>query len=81
VPIPRFLANELAVDLATKAPGDLVLTAPEAGVLRKTNFRPRFFDPAAEKAGCLDSPRMSCVCPSDNRRGGDLALERQAIAF
>ena len=51
MPIPRFLANELAVDLATKAPGDLVLTAPQAGVLRKTNFRPRFFDPAAEKAG------------------------------
>jgi hypothetical protein len=24
VPIPRFLADELAVDLATKAPGDLM---------------------------------------------------------
>jgi hypothetical protein len=34
-----------------KAPGDLVFTAPEGGVLRNTNFRPRFFDPAAEKAG------------------------------
>jgi integrase len=29
VPIPRFLANELAVELATKVPGDLVFTAPE----------------------------------------------------
>jgi integrase len=53
VPIPRFLADELADHLAGKAPGDLVFTAPEGGVLRNTNFRPRFFDPAAEKAGLL----------------------------
>jgi integrase len=51
VPIPRFLADELAAQLAGKTPGDLVFTAPEGGVLRNTNFRPRFFDPAAEKAG------------------------------
>ena len=53
VPIPRFLADELANRLAGKAPGDLLFTAPEGGVLRNTNFRPRFFDPAAEKAGLL----------------------------
>jgi integrase len=53
VPIPRFLADELADHLAGKAPGDLVFTAPEGGVLRNTNFRPRFFDPAAEKVGLL----------------------------
>src|SRR4029434_1280963 len=41
----------LAAQLAGKAPGDLVFTAPEGGVLRNTNFRPRFFDPAAEQAG------------------------------
>jgi integrase len=51
VPIPRFLANELASHLAGKAPGDLLFTAPEGGVLRNTNFRPRIFDPAADKAG------------------------------
>ncbi len=51
VPIPRFLADELAVHLAGKAPGDLVFTAPEGGVLRNTNFRPRFWDPATERAG------------------------------
>jgi integrase len=51
VPIPRFLADQLAAQLAGKAPGDLVFTAPEGGALRNTNFRPRFFDPAAEKAG------------------------------
>jgi hypothetical protein len=28
-----------------------VFTAPEGGVLRNTNFPPRFFDPAVEKAG------------------------------
>jgi integrase len=50
VPIPRFLVDELALELAAKAPGDLVFT-PEGGVLRNTNFRPRFFDPAAEKTG------------------------------
>ena len=53
VPIPRFLADELADHLNGKAPGDLVFTAPEGGVLRNTNFRPRFFDPAAQKVGLL----------------------------
>lgn len=43
-PIPRFLADDLAAQLAGKAPADLVFTAPEGGVLRNTNFRPRFFD-------------------------------------
>jgi len=51
VPIPRFLADELAIQLAGKAPGDLVFTAPEGGVPRNTNFRPRFWDPATEHAG------------------------------
>jgi integrase len=53
VPIPRFLADDLADHLAGKGPGDLVFTAPGGGVLRHTNFRPRFFDPAAEKVGLL----------------------------
>ena len=51
VPIPRFLADELADHVTGKVPGDLLFTAPEGGVLRNTNFRPRFFDPAAEAAG------------------------------
>ena len=53
VPIPRFLAAELTEHLAGKSPADLVFTSPEGGVLRNTNFRPRFFDPAAERAGLL----------------------------
>jgi hypothetical protein len=64
VPVPRFLADELAADLATKAPGDLVFTAPEGGgALRNTNFRPRFFDPTAEKAGLPRLTRTSCGTP------------------
>ena len=51
VPIPRFLADALANHIAGRKPDDLLFTAPEGGVLRNTNFRPRFFDPAAEKAG------------------------------
>lgn len=51
VPVPRFLADELAGRLAGKQPADLVFTAPGGGVLRNTNFRPRFFDPAANRAG------------------------------
>ena len=51
MPIPRFLADELAVRLDGKQPDDLVFTAPGGGVLRNTNFRPRFFNPAAQRAG------------------------------
>lgn len=51
LPIPRFLAEELGRQIAGKGPGDLVFTAPEGGVLRDTNFCPRFFDPATERAG------------------------------
>ena len=28
-----------------------MFTSPKGGVLRNTNFRPRFFDPAAERVG------------------------------
>ena len=51
---PRFLADELADHLAWKEPpATLCLPLPDGGMLRNTNFRPRFFDPAAEKAGLL----------------------------
>jgi integrase len=45
--------GEVTPSLGPSLPGDLVFTAPECGVLRNTNFRPRFFDPAAEKIGLL----------------------------
>ncbi|GAA3630960.1 tyrosine-type recombinase/integrase [Microlunatus ginsengisoli] len=51
VPIPRFLADELATAISGKGPEDLVFVSPGGEVLRNTNFRPRFFDRAADKAG------------------------------
>jgi integrase len=51
VPIPRFLAEELREHLAEKGPNELVFTSPKGAALRNTNFRPRFFDPAAERVG------------------------------
>ena len=51
VPVPHLLAEDLAKSPAGKGPDDLVFTSPQGGVLRNTNFRPPFFDPAAEQAG------------------------------
>ena len=51
VPVPRFLADELTEHLVAKNPDDLVFTSPTGRVLRNTNLRPRFFDPAAERTG------------------------------
>ena len=51
VPIPRFIADQLAVHLAGKAPDDLVFTAAGGGVLRNRNFRGRYFDRAAAAIG------------------------------
>ncbi|TWG26738.1 site-specific integrase [Actinoplanes teichomyceticus] len=51
VPIPRFLVEELAAHVAGKSRDALVFTSPNGGPLRNTNFRPRFFTPAAESVG------------------------------
>jgi integrase len=51
VPLPRFLVDELAAHIDGKAKDALVFTAPNGGPLRNTNFRPRFFTPAAESVG------------------------------
>jgi hypothetical protein len=61
-----FLADELAVHLAGKLPGDLVFTAPGGAVLRNTNFRPRCFDPAAERARASQALSLS----SSSRQAG-----------
>ena len=39
MPIPRFLAEELAVHVADKLPGDFVFAAEKGGVLHLRNFR------------------------------------------
>src|SRR3954471_8664905 len=50
VPIPRSLIDELAQVVAGRAPGELLFTSPEGGVLRVGNFRKRVFDRAALEA-------------------------------
>ncbi len=51
VPIPRFLREELAEQLAGKSRDDLVFPAPRGGWLRVQNFRRRCFDRAASDVG------------------------------
>lgn len=51
VPVPRGLADQLALQVAGKAPDDLVFTSREGHVLRLMNFRRRVFDPAASSVG------------------------------
>lgn len=54
VPFPRFLADELAVQMAGKRREDLVFTAPAGGVLRINTFRTRVFGPAVDKLRGID---------------------------
>jgi integrase len=51
VPIGRYLADLLAVEIAGKAPGDLLFCAPEGGPLRPRNWRRRVWDPAVAATG------------------------------
>lgn len=51
VPVPRFLRDDLAGQLAAKGPDDLVFTSPRGEVLRVQNFRRRYFDTAAAQVG------------------------------
>jgi integrase len=51
VPVPRFLADELAAHIAGKGPDEFVFAAPKGGVLHLRNFRRTTFDPAVRAAG------------------------------
>ena len=51
VPVPRFLVDELAVQVAGKGPGDFVFAAEKGGVLHLRNFRRKSFDPAVRATG------------------------------
>jgi integrase len=51
VPLPRFLADELAVHLADRAPRDLVFTTVNGDVLRNRNARRGWFDRAVSEIG------------------------------
>jgi integrase len=59
VPLPRFLAQELAVHVDGRSEGDLVFSSPRGGILRLNNFRRRSFDRAAAAVGLpWLTPRM-----------------------
>lgn len=51
VPVPRFLAAELAPLLKDRDADSLLFQAPRGGVLRVRNFRRNTFDPAVSKIG------------------------------
>ncbi len=51
VPMPAFLAGDLAAYVIGKAPGELVFIGRRGGVLRNLNFRRDHFDVAATAAG------------------------------
>ncbi|WP_298326995.1 site-specific integrase [Haloactinopolyspora sp.] len=51
VPLPRWLAAELAPLVDSKELDDLVFTSPDGGPLRKSNFRRRAWAPAVRAAG------------------------------
>ncbi len=51
VPLPRFLADELAAELHGRSPGDLAFPAPKGGYLRNLTFRRGWFDRAATSVG------------------------------
>jgi integrase len=51
VPVPRFLADLLAIELAGKAENDLVFTTQTGKALRNLNWRRDHFDRAATEAG------------------------------
>jgi integrase len=51
VPIGRFLAELLAVEIAGKTPTDLLFSSPEGEPVRLSNWRRRVFDPAVAATG------------------------------
>jgi integrase len=51
VPLPRFLADELAEHIAGKGPDDYVFAADRGGVLHLRNFRRDTFNPAVRATG------------------------------
>jgi integrase len=51
VPLPRFLAQELAVHVGGHSGNDLAFSSPRGAILRLNNFRRRSFDRAAAVVG------------------------------
>jgi integrase len=51
VPLPRFVADALAEDVAGLEPGALVFPAPRGGPVRPSLWRRRVWRPAVDRAG------------------------------
>jgi integrase len=51
VPLPRFLAHELAAYIVGRSAEDPVFSSPHGAILRLNNFRRRSFDRAAAAVG------------------------------
>jgi integrase len=58
VPVPRFIAVELAAAVNGKRPDDLVFTMPGGSVLRLSNWRAATFVPARRRASLSDRFRI-----------------------
>ena len=58
VPLPRFVAVELAAGVDGKRPDDLVFTMPGGSVMRLSNWRLITFVPARTRAGLSDRFRI-----------------------
>lgn len=66
VPFPAFLADELGASMIGKRPDDLIFAAPEAGVLRVSNWRRRVFNKALKRLVATDAT-FPVVTPHDLR--------------
>ena len=58
VPLPRFLATELAGHIANLKPDDLVFTTASGCVVRSANWRQGVFLPLRERVGISDRFRV-----------------------
>jgi integrase len=58
VPVPRFIAIELAGAVDGKRPDDLIFTMPGGSVMRMSNWRRATFVPARSRAGLSDRFRV-----------------------
>ena len=67
VVFPSSLTDELAMLMVGKGRDDLVFTNMTGGVLRGSNFRPRFFDTAVEKCQRADET-FPTITPHDRCR-------------
>ena len=67
VPFPASLTEELAALMVGKGRDDLVFTNLRGDVLRGSNYRPRFFDPAVDEAARAADETFPTITPHDLR--------------